>query len=212
LEKSLSGVGMKNAIVVGGGQGKGAIVVDTLLENGYSVTNIGSSQHPKCNNITVDWKDIDILFVQRHCRFDHPIDFIFFSQNSSSLAEQNFSLKTDTLQTWTLIKDWTRSNWLSCQLPFLLVHTLRDSIHAETKIGWMLSSYMKHNVKDNNKHPDYSSFKYFNYLQMKCFSEQNNFKTFGIYPDFSVDKSENILYNTILQVLLDTDKHKEYFF
>ena len=47
---------------------------------------------------------------------------------------------------------------------------------------------------------------------MKCFSEQNNFKTFGIYPDFNVDKSENILYNTIIQVLLDTDKHKEYYF
>ncbi len=203
---------MKNAIVLGGGQGKGAIIVDTLIEKGYSVTNIGSSTHPDCENITVDWKDIDIPFVQKHCRFDHPIDFIFFNQNSSSLADHDFSLKTDTLQTWRLVKDWTQSNWLSCQLPFLLVHTLRDSIHADTKIGWMLSGYIKHTSKGNNKHPDYSSFKYFNYLQMKCFSEQNTFKTFGIYPDFNVDKSKNILYNTITQVLLDTDKHKEYYF
>jgi len=203
---------MKHAVVVGGGQGKGAIIVNTLIENGYSVTNIGSSKHPKCNNITVDWKDIDIPFVQKHCKFDHPIDFIFFSQNASSLSEQNFSLETKTLETWRLIKDWTHSNWISCQLPFLIVHTLRNNIHEDTKIGWMLSGYIKHTAIGNTVHPDYSSFKYFNYLQMQCFSEQNNFKTFGIYPDFNIDNSENILYNTIIEILSSTEKHKEYYF
>jgi hypothetical protein len=203
---------MKHAVVVGGGQGKGAIIVNTLIENRYSVTNIGSSKHPKCNNITVDWKDIDIQFVQKHCKFNHPIDFVFFSQNASSLSEENFSLETKTLETWRLIKDWTHSNWLSCQLPFLIVHTLRKHIHADTKIGWMLSGYIKHTTKGNTAHPDYSSFKYFNYLQMQCFSEQNNFKTFGIYPDFNIDKSEDILYNTIIEILSSTEKHKEYYF
>ena len=203
---------MKHAVVVGGGQGKGAIIIDTLIENSYSVTNIGSSKHPKCNNITVDWKDIDIPFVQKHCKFDHPIDFIFFSQNASSLSEQNFSLETKTLETWRLIKDWTHSNWISCQLPFLIVHTLRNNIHEDTKIGWMLSGYIKHTAIGNTVHPDYSSFKYFNYLQMQCFSEQNNFKTFGIYPDFNIDNSENILYNTIIKILSSTEKHKEYYF
>lgn len=203
---------MKHAVIVGGGQGKGAIIVNTLIENGYSVTNIGSSKHPKCNNITVNWKDIDIPFVQKHCKFDYPIDFIFFSQNASSLSETGFSLETGTLETWRLIKDWAHSNWISCQLPFLLVHTMRESIHANTKIGWMLSDYIKHTTKGNTEHPDYSSFKYFNYLQMQCFSEQNNFKTFGIYPDFNLDKSEDILYNTIIEILSSTEKHKEYYF
>ena len=203
---------MKHAVVVGGGQGKGAIIVNTLIENGYSVTNIGSSKHPTCNNITVDWKDIDISFVQKHCKFNHPIDFVFFSQNASSLSEENFSLDTKTLETWRLIKDWTHSNWISCQLPFLLVHTMRESIHANTKIGWMLSGYIKHTAAGNIEHPDYSSFKYFNYLQMQCFSEQNDFKTFGIYPDFYIDKSEDILYNTIIEILSSTEKHKEYYF
>jgi hypothetical protein len=203
---------MKHAIVVGGGQGKGATIVNTLIENNYSVTNIGSSKHPVCNNITVDWKDIDIPFVQKHCKFDNPIDFIFFSHNASSLSEQNFSLETKTLETWRLIKDWTHSNWLSCQLPFLLVHTLRKNIHANTKIGWMLSEYIKHTATGTTKHPDYSSFKYFNYLQMQCFSEQNNFKTFGIYPDFNLDNNEDILYNTIIEILSSTEKHKEYYF
>ena len=203
---------MKHAVVVGGGQGKGAIIVNTLIENEYSVTNIGSSKHPKCNNITVDWKDIDIPFVQKNCSFDHPIDFIFFSQNASSLSKPSFSLDRNTLETWRVIKDWTHSNWLSCQLPFLLVHTLKNNIHADTKIGWMLSGYIKHTAAGNIEHPDYSSFKYFNYLQMQCFSEQNDFKTFGIYPDFNIDKSEDILYNTIIEILSSTEKHKEYYF
>ena len=203
---------MKHAVVVGGGQGKGAIIVNALIENEYSVTNIGSSKHTKCNNITVDWKNIDIPFVQKHCKFDHPIDFIFFSQNASSLSEPSFSLDRNTLETWRVIKDWTHSNWLSCQLPFLLVHTLKNNIHADTKIGWMLSGYIKHTATGNTKHPDYSSFKYFNYLQMQCFSEQNDFKTFGIYPDFNIDKSEDILYNTIIEILSSTEKHKEYYF
>jgi len=203
---------MKHAVMIGGGSGKGAIITNALIENGYLVTNIGSSKHTKCDNITVDWKDIDIPFVQKHCKFNHPIDFIFFSQNASSLSKQNFSLETKTLETWRLVKEWTHSNWLSCQLPFLLVHTLKKNIHADTKIGWMLSGYIKHTATGNADHPDYSSFKYFNYLQMQCFSQQNNFKTFGIYPDFNIDNNEDILYNTIIEILLSTEKHKEYYF
>jgi hypothetical protein len=203
---------MKSAVVIGGSKGKGAIVVNALIDNGYSVTNIGSSIHPQCDNITVDWKDIDIPFVQKNCKFNHPIDFIFFSQNASSLSESNFSLQTKTLETWRLIKDWTHSNWVSCQLPFLFVHTLKENIHENTKIGWMLSGFVKHTAIGNTTYPDYSSFKYFNYLQMQCFSQQNNFKTFGIYPDFNIENSENILYNTIIEILSSTEKHNEYYF
>ena len=33
---------MKNAVIVGGGRGKGAIIIDCLLKNQYNVINIGS--------------------------------------------------------------------------------------------------------------------------------------------------------------------------
>jgi len=46
---------------------------------------------------------------------------------------------------------------------------------------------------------------------MQCFNQENNFKTFGIYPDFSIDDSSEKLYNVIVEVLSCTDKHKEYY-
>lgn len=203
---------MKNALLVGCGTGKGALITDALLANGYQVTNIGSSGHPDANNIIVNWANVDIPFIHKNCQFDNSIDFVFFNQNSSSLRQENFNLaQTDNLTSWRLIKDWSSSLWLSCQLPFLLLHTVKNNLHQGSAVGWMLSGYMKYNKAGNAQHADYSSFKYFNYLQMQCFDQENEFKTFGIYPDFSADSSSKKLYNVIVEVLSCTDKHKEYY-
>lgn len=203
---------MKNALLVGCGTGKGALICDALLDNNFNVTNIGSTEHPGADNIIIDWESVDIPFVHKNCQFDTAIDFIFFNQNSSSLRQGNFNLtETDTLTSWRLVKNWTQSLWLSCQLPFIVLHTVKNNLHAETNVGWMLSGYLKYNSLGNTQHADYSSYKYFNYLQMQCFNQENNFKTFGIYPDFSIDDSSEKLYNVIVEVLSCTDKHKEYY-
>jgi len=203
---------MKYALLVGCGTGKGAVITDALLDNNYQVTNIGSTGHPGANNIILDWSSVDIPFIHKNCQFDTPIDFVFFNQNSVSLRQENFNLAhADTLTSWRLVKDWSHSLWLSCQLPFIVLNTIKNNLHDKSSVGWMLSGYMKYTSAGNARHADYSSFKYFNYLQMQCFNQENNFKTFGIFPDFSADSSSKKLYNVIVEVLNCTDKHKEYY-
>lgn len=202
---------MKNALLIGCGKNKGSSITQCLLDNSFHVTNIGSSTHSKATNIVIDWQSLDITSIYKLLPKKISFDFVFFNQNSSSLAKTDFNVSQQkVLDTWSLLKNWTQSHWISCQLPFLILHSIK--LTDESKIGWMLSSYIKHNAVGNINHADYSCFKYFNYLQMKCFGDQNNIKTFGIYPDFNLDNSENILYNTIQQVIDNNAKHKDYYF
>jgi hypothetical protein len=159
--------------------------VNGCIEAGYSVTNIGSgaSTIPTVNNIEIVWKELDIIRLHKILvKIEHKIDFIFFNQNASSLSQENFLESKITLDTWSLIKDWSKSYWLSCQLPYFLIKTLSTNLHSETIIGWMLSSYIDVTKKGVDNHPDYSGNKFTNYLIMKSFAKK--FKCFGINPKF----------------------------
>lgn len=198
---------MKHALIFGGASKNGKTIIDVLLNNNYVITNIGSSthSHKNVNNIKINWNDLDIVSTYKICSaINTQIDFVFFNQNSSSLSIEDFSVNhNDILLKWKLIKDWTNSHWLSCQLPFLVIHTIRNKLSENAKIGWMLSSFIDYQKENTKQHPDYSSFKYFNYLSMKCFAETNNIETFGIMPDFtkenSADKLEEIINKVISQ-------------
>jgi len=183
---------MKQALLIGCGNQRGERIVNGCMEAGYSVTNIGSgaSAIPTVNNIKIKWEDLDL--VQLHqllSKINHKVDFIFFNQNASSLSHKDFTQQKKKLDTWSLIKSWTKSNWLSCQLRCFLIKTLETNLHDKTIIGWMLSSYIDVTKKGVDNHPDYSGYKFTNYLMMKNFSKK--FKCFGINPDF--EKSGNIL-------------------
>ena len=58
--------------------------------------------------------------------------------NISSLAYKNFTQTIDTLDLWSLTKNWTQSYWLSCQMPYVLIKTLENKLDDDCKIGWML--------------------------------------------------------------------------
>jgi hypothetical protein len=78
---------MKNAIVFGCGAKNGIPIIETLLNQNYNVTNIGSSMLDRKNvtNIQIDWKTIDIPFIHKtFSRVVENVDFIFFNQNSST--------------------------------------------------------------------------------------------------------------------------------
>lgn len=194
---------MKQALTVGCGGGVGSTIVDTLLQNGYSVTNIGATPNEKCKNISIQWHNLQINDLHKISRFGEKIDFIFFNQNGSSLDEDAFDpSNSDTLTNWKLIKDWQHSHWISCQMPFLLIHSLNKNLASQTKIGWMLSSTMFWDKEDSSQYPDYSSQKYFNYLAMKCFGK--HYQTFGIMPDFNLPDSMEKLKNIIFQVCTES--------
>jgi hypothetical protein len=176
---------MKQALLIGCGNQRGERIVNGCIEAGYSVTNIGSgaSTIPTVNNIEIVWKELDIIKLHKILvKIEHKIDFIFFNQNASSLSQENFLESKITLDTWSLIKDWSKSYWLSCQLPYFLIKTLSTNLHSETIIGWMLSSYIDVTKKGVDNHPDYSGNKFTNYLIMKSFAKK--FKCFGINPKF----------------------------
>ena len=190
---------MKQALTVGCGSGNGKTIVDTLLANDYVVTNIGSSKHPDCDNILIEWQDLELADLHKiYCPGSCRIDFVFFNQNASSLETAAFDPDQNNLQVWKLIKNWQHTHWISCQLPILLLHYLGKNLVASSKVGWMLSSMMCYDRPDTESYPDYSSQKYFNYLAMKCFSK--HYQTFGIMPDFTLAGSERRLADILIQV------------
>jgi hypothetical protein len=196
---------MKKALVIGGGSENGRTILDVLLDNNFDIINFGSSvyQQQKIKNITINWDCLDIESVHKNfSRFGGTFDFVFFNQNSSSLRLADHSVDhDDILEMWRRIKDWQKSHWLSCQLPFLILHTIRKNLSSESKVGWMLSGYIDYNNSHSTDFADYSSFKYFNHLSMKSFALSNQFKTFGIYPTFSDPTSKEKLKNIIDTVI-----------
>lgn len=190
---------MKQALTIGCGSGNGTIIIDTLLANDYSVTNLGSSEHTDCDNIPVVWQNLDIVNLHKVYRpAQSTLDFVFFNQNASSLSSAAFAPGQDTLQIWRLVKNWQHSHWISCQMPILLLHYLERNLHQDSKVGWMLSSMMCHDRAGVESYPDYSSQKYFNYLAMKSFGQ--HYQTFGIMPDFTLPDSSRMLAEIIVQV------------
>jgi len=207
---------MKKALVIGGGSENGRVILDTLADNDYDVVNFGSSIYQRDGVATVpmDWHHVDIEFVHRNfSRFEGVFDFVFFNQNSSSLNARDFSIQhDDILETWRRIKDWNHSYWISCQMPFLVLHTIRKNLCAESKVGWMLSTLIDHSNPASAEFADYSSNKYFNYLSMKSFAQANQFKTFGIYPTFSKPDSKDKLKHIVNTVINNDVDHTEFKF
>jgi len=177
---------MKQALLIGCGNQRGEYIIKGCIEAGYNVTNIGASNStiPNVTNISINWKKLDLVQVHKILKnIETDVNFIFFNQNSSSLSQDSFTREKETLNTWRLIKSWTNSYWLSCQMPYFIIKTLDKQLSNQTTIGWMLSSYIDSNKKGVSKFPDYSGYKFTNYLLMKNFSK--HFKCFGINPDFT---------------------------
>lgn len=189
---------MKQALLIGCGNKRGECIIKGCAEAEYKVINIGSTLSSLSNvtNIIIDWKKLDIIQLHKILKsIDTKIDFVFFNQNASSLSLNDFDKKKDTLDIWSLIKGWTTSYWLSCQMPYFLIKTLESKLHQRTIIGWMLSSYIDKDKKGVDTHPDYSGYKFTNYLLMKNFSKQ--FNCFGINPDFTNLENMKILIKDI---------------
>tara|TARA_Y100000592_G_scaffold101102_1_gene185448 strand:+ start:5303 stop:5908 length:606 start_codon:yes stop_codon:yes gene_type:complete len=187
---------MSIALLIGCGNTRGEKIVKGCQQAGLSVVNIGKSQSqiPDVEHISIEWADLDIITLHKKLgQIKSKISFIFFNQNSSTLAQHNFEAKQKTLDIWGVYKSWTKSYWLSCQMPFVIVHTLSSLLTNDVKIGWMLSNFIDRQADGVETHPDYSGYKYTNYLIMKNFNK--NYKCFGINPEFKTkDKIENLVY------------------
>jgi len=180
---------MKQALLIGCGNQRGNNIVNACLNAGHKVINIGASQSDIKGvvNIQIDWKDLDIIKLHKALNgLNGKIDFVFFNQNASSLSPVDFTQSKETLDMWGLVKDWTKSYWLSCQMPFFLIHSIGQKLHDKSIIGWMLSSYIDSNKKGVDDHADYSGYKFTNLMIMRNFNRK--YRCFGIDPDFSISQ------------------------
>ena len=188
---------MKKALLIGCGGKRGEDLIKGCQQANFDVINIGSSESKLKNveNIKIEWKTFDIIQMHKICKqLSYNFDFIFFNQNSSALAKENFINTIKTVDLWSLTKNWSKSYWLSCQFPFALIKTLEDKINKDAIIGWMLSSYIDKNVKGVDDHADYSGYKFTNYLVMKNFAKTKKYQCFGINPEFGSSNYTDLIY------------------
>ena len=174
---------MKQCLITGAGTRFGRELTLKLLDAGYYVhlvTSAGKDWNSVENLsvIDVDWHNIDIKQLKSLLPKTDHLDLIFFNHNASSLSESKF--KKSSIQN---PQDWQHSYFVSCQLPYYLIHALNNKITSHTKIAWMLSQLI-HTVQDNHVgYADYIGNKFTNACIMRSFSRTYPACFFGIHPD-----------------------------
>ena len=177
---------MRNALLIGCGGGNALQISKCCVGNFDIVYNIGSTPlnlpGTETKNFIINWQTFHLNELYNICKQISDVAFIFFNQNGASLSKDDITQYCGTVKTITLVKSWTQSHWISCQMPFVFIQNLQDKFTDDVKIGWMLSGYIDMKQDGVHLHPDYSGNKYTNYLIMKCFNEK--YYCFGINPDF----------------------------
>jgi hypothetical protein len=193
---------MKTALLIGCGSKFGLTLLESLLQQGWQVFSISGSALPAHDNLTqltVDWHTVSVANMEKYLKSLPDIDLVFCNQNASALAAHNFGVDSySTVELWKQEKTWAQSYFVSCILPFHIIHTLGSRCTASTKIGWMLSGYVCNHSDVSNA--DYIGNKYQNYVLMKAFSEHHPSCFFGVNPD---DLNSNQDREQLLQLLTD---------
>jgi NAD(P)-dependent dehydrogenase (short-subunit alcohol dehydrogenase family) len=171
-----------NYLFVGAGRGIGQKLKNHYLAQGHKIFHITSGVDHECDYVSVDWAQLRECDLQRWLARLPSIDLIFFNQNSSSLSSESFdTARSDVLATWKQIAHWKQSHYVSCQLPFQIIHSLADRLHDKSRVCWMLSGMVVQH-KQNFGYADYIANKFQNYLLMKNFSQHHPSCFLGIDP------------------------------
>jgi hypothetical protein len=176
---------MKTALLIGCGSKFGLSFQQKLLGMGWTVNAISGTSSPgsndQLNQLVVDWKTFTVADLERFLKKQSSIDLILFNQNSSALSDKSFTINSyPTVELWKQEKTWLQCYFVSCILPFHIVHTLQNKFSSETKVAWMLSSFV--HSHSNIDHADYIGNKYQNYMMMKNFSLHHPGCFFGVNP------------------------------
>jgi len=176
---------MKTALLIGCGSKFGLTLLHQLLDLGWQVYSVSGSDvaYPgHLHHLTINWHTVTVADLEPFLRTVPDVDLVLFNQNASALAGANFSTDSyTTVELWRQEKTWAQSYFVSCILPFHVVHALGPRCSEKTKIAWMLSSYIYKHLDISNA--DYVGNKYQNYLIMQNFSTNHPACSFGINPD-----------------------------
>jgi hypothetical protein len=191
---------MKTCLLTGGGSKFGQRLTQQLIDRDYHVHLITSTpvtwaDHGNVTVVPVNWKTLDLKDLKSLLPACSTLDLIFFNHNASSLSQLKFC--PGTIQN---PKDWQQSYFVASQLPFYLIHALKNKICPDTKIGWMLSKLITDPTTDQVVFADYIGNKFTNACIMKSFSQNYPACFFGIHPDGGVNdtakdntKAQNII-------------------
>ena len=130
----------------------------------------------------VNWSTVTAADIHKIIRKLPSLDVVLFNQNASSLSAGGF--KSDcypTLDLWRQVDHWQQSYFVSCQLPFAMIHGLGSKLNEHSRIAWTLSSMITDHMHDE-QYADYIAYKYQNYMIMKNFAHNRAGCFFGIDP------------------------------
>lgn len=140
-----------------------------------------SSQEAE-DTFLVDWLTVTAADVHKIIRKLPALDVVLFNQNASSLSAASFEPNQyPTLDLWRQVDHWEQSYFVSCQLPFAIIHGLGSKLNEQSRIAWTLSSMITDHTHDE-QYADYIAYKYQNYMIMKNFAHNHPGCFFGIDP------------------------------
>jgi len=198
---------MKQALILGGGSKWGANFTKNLADNGYTVDLITSSdfEYQNVHSYKIDWiysntnqlkNLLEPLTLKKY-------DLIFFNQNSGGGPNDIAYAPGDIFP----IDHWNIQNWINCQLPYVVVKTLSDSIHNDTKIGWMLTGLIDGKDKEMWKYAGYASVKNTNLHIMRGFANQHHGIFFALNPFWFPEKEQEQDAETIRLLIENLKEH-----
>ena len=173
---------MKHALILGGGSKWGANFTNLLVTKGYTVDLITSSDfnNPSVNTYKIDWLTSSVQSVTELLEplKNKTYDLIFFNQNSGGGPNDQAFAPGEIFP----VEYWHMHNWINCQLPYVVVKTLSNSIQKTTKIGWMITGLVDGKDKDLWKYAGYASVKSTNIHIMQGFANQHQGIFFALDP------------------------------
>jgi len=194
----------KNCLLIGCGSKFGLELLEYLIEIGYTVNSISGSdlKHDNVNHLQIDWKNLNVAQIEKFLKNLSNLDLVFFNQNSSALGSHDFIKNKSTVDLWKLEKNWSQAYFVSCVLPFHIIHTLK-SMH---KVVWMLSPLVYRHYEDQIGFSDYIGNKYQNYLILKNFSKYNQSIFIGMNPDKLLSIKDDVRIKNMVNFIELADK------
>lgn len=107
----------KQALIIGGGSKFGLSLTNKLLTQDWIVNTISGSKiadHENLNQLTVNWKNVDVTVLQKYLQRLSNQNLIFFNQNASTLNIDDFKNKNfSVLDLWKQEKHWNQTYFVS---------------------------------------------------------------------------------------------------
>lgn len=190
-----------NDLYVGAGKGIGEQLSRQRGAAGHRIFHITGKNHGGVDNLAVDWSKLRESDLQKYLAELPKIDLLFFNQNASSLSAASFKSGTyNIINLWKQIAHWRQSYYVSCLMPFQIIHTLADRLHEDSRVCWMLSSMVVRHDHDPG-HADYIGNKFQNYMLVKNFARNHPSCFVGLDPGNVNGADHNDKINMVQQIL-----------